>query len=243
MGTMKVQTIKTLSKLYWRQEASSLLFLLFDALALPCFIFYFGWRMTTGAPEALPRFLVDGLIVGIGVGATSRVGFAILSDVHKGRLSLVKSAGVRTQDYLGLHVCVGMLFGCFSVASGCLIVNLFGLATLGFAQIGLLVVIAALSGIAMGAIGGAIAISSSQFKQGYTWLSSAAVGLTFLSPVLYSPDALIEPLRTLSLFSPLTHSATLMQSAFAGETGPGTAWGFLVCLAMGLTLAVRRMLR
>lgn len=239
---MNFRAIKIMSKLYWRQEPSSLLFLLFDALALPCFIFYFGWRMTTQMPEALPRFLVDGLIVGIGIGATSRVGFAILADVHKGRLSLIKSVGIRTQDYLALHVFVGVMFGCFSVASGCLVVNYFGLAALSISQMGLLLIVAALSGIAMGAIGGAIAISSSQFKQGYTWLSSAAVGLTFLSPVLYSPDVLIEPFRSLTLVSPLTHSATLMQSAFAGEIGPGTAWAFLICLTLGLTLALRKML-
>ncbi len=239
---MRLRTITTLSKLYWRQEPSSLLFLLFDALALPCFIFYFGWRMTADMPEALPRFLVNGLIVGIGIGATSRVGFAILADVHKGRLSLIKSAGIRIGDYLGLHVLVGVVFGCFSVASGCLLLNQTGLAALGLAQIGLLLVVAALSGSAMGAIGGAIAVSCSHFKQGYTWLSSAAVGLTFLSPVLYSPQVLSEPFRTLTLASPLTHTATLMQSIFAGGVGPGPAWAGLVGLTMCLTLALRKVL-
>lgn len=239
---MNVRAIQTLSQLYWRQDLSSLLFLLFDAMALPCFIFYFGWRMTMDVPEALPRFLVDGLIVGIGIGATSRVGFAILADVHKGRLSLIKSAGIRTREYLGLHVSVGVVFGCFSILSGCVVINAFGLAALSLNQIALLLIIAAFSGLAMGAIGGAIAVSASQFKQGYTWLSSAAVGLTFLSPVLYPREALIEPIQTLMLISPLTHAATLMQSTFAGEIGAATSWAFLICLTIAMALTLRKLL-
>jgi ABC-type polysaccharide/polyol phosphate export permease len=229
-------------RLYWLQSPSSMIFMAFDAIILPALIFYFGVRITRGDVDMLNRYLAGGVATGLGIGATTKVGFSVLSDIQLKRLPLIRSLGVPKLGYLGAHIGTALCFALLSAAASSTLLQLTGFAVLRGASLWPLSIAALASGAAMGALGAAIATVARDYASGHAWLSIASLGLAFLSPVFYDIAALPWPIAWLSWLSPFTHTAVLVNAVIADGAVPVPHLLALVALAAVLNFVVWRAL-
>jgi ABC-2 type transport system permease protein len=204
-----VATVLRVARLYWLQDPAGTLFTAFHAVVLPMLVFYFGVRIARGHPETLLRMLAGGIAIGTGIGAATKVGFAILADVQLGRLALIRSIGIAKSGYFGAHIASALAFGLLSTGACLLVLINFDLLTVKPWQIGPFVLVALASGGAMGALGALIAVTAPDHATGHARLSLASAGLAFVSPVFYPTAMLPLPLAVLSWASPFTHAAEL----------------------------------
>jgi len=237
-----IRQVADLMWLYWLHSPAGLIFMVFDAILLPSMIFYFGARLAHGDGAILGRYVAGGITTGLGVGATTKVGFAVLSDLQLGRLALLRCLGVGKARYVGALVATAVLFGLLSATVGLLVARATGLTEIGVEALPALMLVAAIGGGAMGAMGAAIATASRDYATGQGLLSIASLGLAFLSPVFYRLQDLPALLQAAAYLSPFTHTAAMVQAVLAGRAMPldHMAVAAVLCLCLNL-LAARAM--
>jgi ABC-type polysaccharide/polyol phosphate export permease len=231
-----------LMRLYWLQSPFGMVFMAFDAILLPAMIFYFGTRIAGENPTVLARYLAGGIATGLGIGAITKVGFSVLSDVQLGRLALIRCQGISRAAYFGSHIGTAVFFAILSAAAGAALLQLTGLASLRIGDLVPLLLAAIMSGGAMGALGAAIATASRDYASGHGWLSIASLGLAFLSPVFYDIEALPSALKALSWLSPFTHTAAMVRAVISDTAFPLDHFAAAALLCIGLNLLVMKAL-
>jgi ABC-type polysaccharide/polyol phosphate export permease len=227
-------TVLRVARLYWLQDRAGTLFTAFHAVLLPMLVFYFGVQIARGQQETLLRFLAGGIAIGTGIGAATKVGFAILADIQLGRLALIRCTGISKSGYFGAHIASALAFGLLSTGSCLLLLTSLDLIAVKPWQLAAFLLVAFASGGAMGALGALIAVTAPDHATGHARLSLASAGLAFVSPVFYQTAMLPLPLAVLSWASPFTHAAALNRALMEGAGLPMTHLAAVLALFVAM---------
>ena len=228
--------------IYWIEDRSSLLFAAFDTLIVPALMMYLGVCLLRGDGASLVHWLAGCLAFGTGLSTMTSCGALVLHDQLRGRVTLLRSAGVGPGSYLLAHLGAALALSMVSVCGGIAGLCAIGVISPSASMIVFLLGASLIGGTAMGAIGAAIGATAPHIRSGQARLSMGSIGLTLIGPNFYHIERLPEALRIVAQFSPFYALARVDQALMSSGTTPWLSIVLLVMLALAANaLALKAM--
>ncbi len=199
-------------KLWWTHlrlqmahDRGNFQYLIMNAVLVPSVIFYLAFRIAPDRPSVLTVWIVGGIVISLAMVCMNQVGYAVLFDRFMGRLLLLRTTAITKTSYLAVQLVYAVVLALVMALVGIALLLYAGLMAFDVAQVSLVLGVAVVSGIAVGALGALVATWAPTQATGDSVLVLSGLGLAYLSPVFYPLSALPASLQWVAMLSPFTH--------------------------------------